>query len=470
MARILGRINWKEEQATAEILKLLEAQLAFIYSDADIAITGGSAGGGKTVSILGLFLERGFLDNPRFRATILRRLYPQITKPGGLFDEAQRWFKSTGCKVNRSSLEFIFSSGAKVGFESMQHEKDRFKMQGRNVDVIAYEELTHFTEQQFWYPYSRVRSTSGKTLVRASCNADADSWVKGLIDWWIDPLTGYAILERSGIKRYLCRIDDITYWGDTAEELIERFPGEIPTSLAFFPSYLEDNPILLEADPSYKGKLQAQSKVERERLLKGNWLIRSSETQLFDISLIPDAAIGNWQGRTYGHTYLVGVDPNFGAIGNDYFCAQCWDVTLSPYVLCKEFRTNSHSTTYSVKKVAEMISEFNPLIVAVEKDGGGQIVLEQLIDRCPDANIKPVSQGSSSTAKIIATDRIALALESGSVIFPTEWTGIPEMYSFSKMSRKAASGNDDSVLAWAIAFSYLPEVIELMKEVSPFLV
>ncbi len=66
----------------------------------------------------------------------------------------------------------------------MEHEKNCYDWQGTEIAYLGFDELTHFTEKQFYYLLSRNRSVSGvKPYVRATCNPDADSWVAKLIDW-----------------------------------------------------------------------------------------------------------------------------------------------------------------------------------------------------------------------------------------------------------------------------------------------
>jgi predicted phage terminase large subunit-like protein len=105
--------------------------------------------------------------------------------------------------------------------------------------------------------------------------------VRELIDWWIGE-NGYAIPERSGIIRWFIRPENKLIWSDTKEELEEKYGiDERPKSLTFIPSRLEDNKILMEKDPAYKGNLMKLGKVERERLLGGNWNIRATAGTMF---------------------------------------------------------------------------------------------------------------------------------------------------------------------------------------------
>ena len=147
---------------------------------------------------------------------------------------------------------------------------------------MCFDELTHFTRKQFFYMLSRSRSGCGiRPYIRATCNPDADSWVAELIAWWIDQDTGFAIPERSGVLRWFIRVNDELRWADTKEELLDIAPSSRPKSLTFILSKLSDNKILTDADPDYQANLEALDRVERERLLNGNWKIRPSSGLYF---------------------------------------------------------------------------------------------------------------------------------------------------------------------------------------------
>lgn len=256
-------------------------------TSADVAIYGGAAGGGKSY---GLLLEclRHVMSVDGFGATIFRRTAPQIRNQGGLWDESVKIYSNLPAHPVESVLKWKFEPfGNSVRFSHLDHEKDVLNFQGSSIPLIGFDELTHFSKSQFFYMLSRNRSMCGvKPYVRATTNPDPDSWVADFISWWIDQDTGYPIQERSGVVRWFSHIGDDLHWADTREELLDRFPHVdpddlMPKSFTFIAATLEDNQILMEKDPGYRGNLLALPRVQREQLLKGNWKIRPSAGDYF---------------------------------------------------------------------------------------------------------------------------------------------------------------------------------------------
>ncbi len=204
-----------------------------------------------------------------------------------------------GARPQESILQWKFPSGAKLKFAHLEHEKTKYDWQGSQIPLIGFDELTHFSRSQFLYMLSRNRSTCGvRPYMRATTNPDADSWVADFIAWWIDQDTGLAIPERSGVVRFFTTISDEVIWGNSREELLARYSDLLPhdiKSFTFISASIYDNKILLAKDPGYLGNLKAQSLVERERLLGGNWKIRPSAGLYFKRSYfeVIDAAPAN---------------------------------------------------------------------------------------------------------------------------------------------------------------------------------
>lgn len=267
-------------------------QTQFLTTKADIAIYGGSAGGGKSFALVMDPLR--YVSVPHFDAVIFRKTTVQVTNAGGLWDESSKLYPYVGGQPREHKLWWNFpikqedgqQVAASVSFSHLEHDKDAYEHQGAQYAFIGFDELTHFSPFQFWYLVSRNRSTCGvKPYIRATCNPDPDSFVRELIDWWIDPDTGLAIPERAGVLRWFVRLGDEMMWADNPAELAQYVDNEgqpiPPKSLTFIPAKLSDNKLMNQKDPNYRANLMALPKVERERLLYGNWNIRPSAGLLF---------------------------------------------------------------------------------------------------------------------------------------------------------------------------------------------
>lgn len=256
-------------------------QTEFLSSKADIAIYGGAAGSGKTFGVLLETLRHISIKD--FNAVIFRRTTPEIRNAGGLWDESNKIFPLLQAIPKESTLDWKFKSGAKISFRHLEYEKNVHDFQGSQIPLVIFDELTHFTQKQFFYMLSRNRSMCGvKPYVRATTNPDCDSWVREFVDWWIDPDTGLPIKDRSGIIRWFIRIDDSIVWGDSREELIEEYgQQQMPKSVTFISASIYDNPALLAKDPGYLANLKALNKIDRERLLDGNWNARAAAGEFF---------------------------------------------------------------------------------------------------------------------------------------------------------------------------------------------
>lgn len=208
--------------------------------------------------------------------------------------------------------------------------------------------------------------------------------------------------------------------------------------------------------PDYLEKTREEKKLTEDKVQREyNLGIPASGASLFQADLVNLFAVGNWFPPRRDRVYLAGIDPNFG--GTDYFCMLIWDVTEAPYQLVSQYRDNSHSNSYHQEKVLQLLDSYQPAITAIESNSGGAVILEDLIVARSSLRFEKVN--TSAVSKRVNTDRLAIALEGGTVRYPPDWQGIEEMKNFSTKDRKAVAGHDDCVMAWAAAWVWIGELI-----------
>lgn len=227
-------------------------QAAFMARSEYECLYGGAAGGGKSDALLAEALRQVHI--PHYRAIIFRKTYPQLSE---LIDRSRAIYSPAfpRARYNQTEHCWTFPSGAKIYFGSMQYTKDRINYQGKRYDFIAFDELTHFTWDEYSYMFSRNRPSGPGTRVymRASTNPGGigHGWVKDRFITVAPPLTpvvdAYEVPDPSG-------------------KLIQLSRRRI-----FVPSTVFDNQALLRNDPNYLANLAMLPEAERNALLYGSW-------------------------------------------------------------------------------------------------------------------------------------------------------------------------------------------------------
>lgn len=219
-------------------------QILFHKSKADETFYGGAAGGGKSKAIIADSV--GFaISTPKARVGIFRRTFPELQK--SLILELQKTLPQGIYKYNKQDKTCYFShNGSVIEFNYCEQEDDVFRYQSAEYDRLYFDELTHFTEFQYTYLQSRLRTTKiGLHPQVKSCSNPGNighGWVK---------------------RRF---IEDVP--NDT---IIQRESNSMPYTTIFIPSKVQDNKYIMERDPFYINRLMSLPEKERRELLEGDW-------------------------------------------------------------------------------------------------------------------------------------------------------------------------------------------------------
>lgn len=281
-------------------------------------------GGGKSDALVVEAIRQ--VEIPHYRGIIFRKTFPQLAD---LIDRSRDIYKRAYPKAqyNISAHQWEFPSGAKIEFGSMQRVQDRTKYQGRRFDFVGFDELTHFTWEEYSYMYSRNRPGGEGTRVymRATANPGGigHGWVKNHFITVAKPRT--RVIQKLNIV-------------DPEGKLIEMSRSRI-----FIPATVFDNKELLKNNPNYLANLALLSEKDRNALLYGDWDSFSGqvftewrndpqgyETQCFTHVIKPFNIPSNWRiyrGYDFGYAkpfsfgwYAVSEDNTIYRIAEYYGC------------------------------------------------------------------------------------------------------------------------------------------------------
>lgn len=218
----------------------------------DEVLYGGAAGGGKSEALVCEALRQ--VNLPHYRAVIFRKTYKQLEE---IISKSLRYYKAAypKAKYNASEHTWVFPSGAKIYFRSMPNKMSYLDYQGQSYEFIGFDELTHFTAEEYEYLLSRNRANGegSRVYIRSTANPGGigHGWVK---------------------ERFIT----ISPPNTTTEHEVKlrMLSGEEKTmtlTRRFVPSSVFDNKILMDNDPKYVAQLGSLPEAQKAALLYGNW-------------------------------------------------------------------------------------------------------------------------------------------------------------------------------------------------------
>jgi predicted phage terminase large subunit-like protein len=226
-----------------------------------------------------------FVDVPGYSALILRRTWPDLNSPGAILDRARTWWAGMDTvHIGDGGRVFTFyPSGARIQFGYLQRDADRYKFQSAEYQFVGFDELTHFTETQYTYLFSRVRRPQvsclncGWALERITQTRWKHTTKNPACrEVYPDPkvLEQYKPLHDGGMTVFdvPLRMRAATNPGGVGHEWVRsRFvsPKTRADGAVFIPASLRDNPSLDQK--TYVENLAHLTPTDRARLLDGDW-------------------------------------------------------------------------------------------------------------------------------------------------------------------------------------------------------
>jgi len=190
---------------------------------------GGSRGGGKTdCGLVWLTKSKRALENPRFRALVIRRNADDLSD---WVSRAVRFYQPLGAKIGYRPAVIVFPSGATIRTGHLKDDQAYTKYQGHEYHRMVIEELTQIPdEKRYLQLIASCRSTITDIKPQIFCTTNpggvGHGWVKKRFVDVSSPNTPY----------------------------IDPISGR---SRIYIPATIDDNPSLTLADPDYVKQLDA---------------------------------------------------------------------------------------------------------------------------------------------------------------------------------------------------------------------
>lgn len=194
---------------------------------------GGAAGGGKSDWLLMAALQ--FAEVPGYAALLLRRSYADLALEGALMQRSHEWLDPSDASWSDVDHRWTFPSGASLTFGYLEHAGDEQRYASAEFQMIGFDEVSQFPEEQYRFLFSRLRRTRGLGVpLRMRCASNpigpGKAWVQA------------------------------------------RFVDAATSGRLFIPARLEDNPAI-DAE-SYEESLRELGSVIYRALRYGDWDVK----------------------------------------------------------------------------------------------------------------------------------------------------------------------------------------------------
>jgi hypothetical protein len=314
---ILQKLDALPKEALAELEQARRAEQKLWFptvgpqklayeTEADELFYGGSAGGGKTDLIVGLSITE------HQRALVLRRTNKEASKL------VERYVEILKTRDGWNGQEHVWRlpDGRIIDIGGCQHEDDKQKYKGTPHDLIAFDEISDFSETQFRFINTWNRSADPNQRCRIVCAGNPPTraegrWVNKYWAPWIDKT--HHKPAKPGELRWFTTIDDRDIEVDGRGPHLIRGERVMARSRTFIPARLADNPYL--ARTNYDATLAALPAELRAAYRDGNFeaSMKDQDWQVIPTAWI-EAAQERWKPDGWKNHLMtaMGYDPAGG--------------------------------------------------------------------------------------------------------------------------------------------------------------
>ena len=241
-------------------------QTEAFFSEADLLLYGGAAGGGKTDLLCGLALTQ------HQRTVIFRR---QSNDLDGFWDRLME-LSPDNERADSVKKRVVTHDSRLIECGHLENPGSERSWQGRPHDLIGFDEGAQLTAYKVNFVLGWLRSAAGhrcRAVIASNPPLGGDG--QWLVEWfapWLDP----AFNDRAepGELRWAVTVGNAkeirTVWVDGPDKHMVDGVEYEALSRTFIPSKLDDNPYL--KDTNYRAQINAMPEPLRSQLLHGDFL------------------------------------------------------------------------------------------------------------------------------------------------------------------------------------------------------
>lgn len=264
-------LKWTEFIPHDPARDIFPKQFAYLLLPHTEAFYGGAAGGGKSEALLIAALQ--YVDIPGYSCILFRRTLSDLKQPNSLLDRAHNWLSGwPKNKVRYAAGEHCFyfptkypdgTAGvpARMQFGYIGTGDARSRYKSAEYQMIGFDELTTFTEEDYLFMFSRLRRITcpeHKQEIDAQCYRCQSS---AMVPLRMRSASNPGDIGHRFVKERFC-IEPRVINGVT------RYVGGNPARPYIAANFM-DNPHVDHA--SYKENLEQMDPISRERFMNGDW-------------------------------------------------------------------------------------------------------------------------------------------------------------------------------------------------------